>query len=411
MQPLTAHAKTQTLAPPAQRALEAWRALGWSESLVASDLGDTEHLAPGEGPEPALLPTLGLDAEERYSFRAELGRGGMGSVTLARDNLLGRTVAIKRLIAARPDAETVQRFWLEAQVTGQLSHPNIVDLHEVGVDAAGLPYFTMQHVKGGQTLEEVIERLRAGDPEAHARYTMERRVQIVQQIARALDYAHTQGVVHRDVKPANIMVGRFDEVLLMDWGLARIPDGEARIARTSGIDLVHPPAQTDPERLLGTPLYMAPEQLREHAEARSDVYALAAVLQELLSLNHYLGDPSFDLKVLARQILEQAPARPDEDYDPLNGRVPRALADVCARGLAKDPEERFQSAGDLADQLQAWLEGRGTARCPNSALLRAAAAYRRALHNHPGPATLGTLAVLGGVAGSVAFTLSQLLST
>ena len=232
----------------------------WLEQSVA----EPEATAPLSADDMrALLP-----AGERYSFGEELGRGGMGSVVLARDNLLGRTVALKRLISAQPDLEELQRFLLEAQVTGQLEHPNIVQVHEVGADESGRPYFTMQYVRGNETLEHVIERLQDGDEEYHRRYTFARRVQIVQQVARAVAFAHQQGVVHRDIKPANIMVGPFGEVLLLDWGLARLIEWAPSTA--SVFDPVGPVGErveTQADQLLGTPFLHGSRAAHRYGDA------------------------------------------------------------------------------------------------------------------------------------------------
>lgn len=377
------------------------------------DLWETAEVAePGEARQ--LLP-----AGERYTLGEELGRGGMGSVVLARDNVLGRTVAMKRLLSSKPPRETLRRFLQEAQVTGQLEHPNVIDVHEVGTDAQGHPYFTMQYIRGNETLETVIERLREGDPDYHRRYTMERRVQIVIQIARALEFAHSRGVIHRDIKPANIMVGPFAEVLLLDWGLAKVLDAEGLAPRTDGpsvggaAEVVGPlgfdPLNSDDQSIMGTPFYMAPEHIRDEAEKRSDLYSLTAVLQELLSLSHYLGQPSWELNELIEQILEQQPKAPDADYDPLNGRVPGSLARICAKGLEKDSDQRFQSAGALADALQAWLEGQCEVACPNSMALHVMHSWRRTLQDHPGPATLGSLAAAAVCLFSVVFTLGKIV--
>jgi len=384
-------APTRPLAgPPSSERLaalaEGWSALGWS----ASDL-PTRPLRPrADEADPPELP-----AGPRYAEVRELARGGMGSVVLAHDRFVGRPVALKRLLAGREAAGERARFLQEAQVTGQLEHPNVVAVHDVDVDGEGRHFYTMPYLVGGESLQVVIERLRLGDPEAHRRYSMERRVQVVQQVARALAYAHARGVVHRDVKPANVMVGRFGEVYLLDWGLARVggasPDPADLPLEGDEVDLVTDPAETDPDVVMGTPLYMAPEQLRGRADARSDVYALAAVLHELLSLRHYLGEPPDELGGIVRAVARRAPARADAERDPLNGRVPGALADLCARGLAKDPGGRVGSAAALAEELQAWLEGRCGVACPNGFALAALQRWKRALVDHPGPATLLSL--------------------
>ncbi len=392
---------TRTFGPPTSKRL--WDALDWDND------------------DPQVDARSLLETGDRYTVGEELGRGGMGTVSLVRDNQLGRTVAMKRLLRGRSNGEELRRFLLEARLTSQLQHPNIVNVYEVGADVDGRPYFTMEYVRGNETLENVIERLREGDAETHRRYSFERRVQVVLQVARALQYAHDKGVVHRDVKPANIMVGPFGEILLLDWGLARITDSGGlprndtrppAISDRALIDLVGDPAFTDPDALLGTPFYMAPEQLRDTASERSDVYSLAAVLYEFLSLRHYLdtgNGPSRELGPLFKQIVEQEPLPADEERDELGRRVPRELAALVARGLAKDPNLRTQSAELFANTLQGWLEGACTENCPSSTLLRGIHAWRRMLQDHPLPTTVLSMAVAATFFLSVTFTLSQLI--
>ena len=165
-------------------------------------------------------PTLVTRGKPRYEHMRRLGEGGLGEVLGARDNDIDRDVAVKRL---RPDvtsAAMVARFVEEVRTIGRLEHPNIVPIHDVGVDERGEYYFVMKYVDG-ETLESVIEKLAAGDPAYHAQYGVERRVQIVVALLEALAFAHKKGIVHRDIKPANVMIGAYGEVVLMDWGIAK----------------------------------------------------------------------------------------------------------------------------------------------------------------------------------------------
>lgn len=272
---------------------------GWRTSDQGSDRSsppDHRALLPGGG--------------ERYVLGRERGRGGMGEVMVAWDGHLGRKVALKRL---RPDAggpELPRRFLLEAQVVAQLDHPNVVDVHDVGIDAQGRLYYTMQLVPGDETLRQVIDPLAEGEADHLRRYGLHRRVQVVQQLALALHHAHARGVVHRDVKPENVMLGPYGQVLLMDWGLAKVGPGPAAASEATVPDRVPPVTerfQSDPESVFGTPIYMAPEQLAGQVSPRTDVYSLAAVLFELLSTRHYLGDPARldDVQALARAIRDR----------------------------------------------------------------------------------------------------------
>ncbi|HWE27958.1 MAG TPA: serine/threonine-protein kinase, partial [Polyangia bacterium] len=169
-----------------------------------------------------------VDGRLRYEPVRALGAGGQAEVTLARDHDIDRAVALKRLLPERNDEASVLRFAEEIRAVGQLEHPNIVPIHDVGVDAEGRYFFVMKYVEG-ETLESIIGKLRAGDEAYQRRYTAEYRLQICNEILRGVEHAHALGIVHRDLKPANIMVGALGEVVIMDWGLAkRIGEPEPR---------------------------------------------------------------------------------------------------------------------------------------------------------------------------------------
>jgi len=242
-------------------------------------------------------------AFERYRLGDEVGRGGMGTVLRIWDQDLRRDLAMKVLrepVRRKPgdllraaDARTLGRFLEEAQVTGQLDHPNIVPVHELGLDSRGRIYFTMKLVKG-RTLSEVFDLVQAGEEG----WTLPRALGVLLRVCDAMAYAHSKHVLHRDLKPANVMVGRFGEVFVMDWGLARVlerretEEGGARAA--SGAD--RPPSRARPATIspvhtmdgdvLGTPAYMSPEAAAgqvAQAGPHSDVYSLGAILYHLLS--------------------------------------------------------------------------------------------------------------------------------
>ena len=251
---------------------------------------------------PSLHPQPGkaepIEGLERYESLGLLGRGGMGSVHRVRDRRLGRTLALKIIHAQalnRPGL--VSRFLEEAQATAQLQHPNIVPVYDMGEMPDGRVWFTMQEVTG-ETLEQAIRR-RNDVPDEHeaarrSGWTLRRLVAALAQICDAMDYAHRRGVVHRDIKPANIMLGAHGEVLVLDWGLAKIfdrPDSVWTSAATAA-DSVRTARgtmsvfQTRAGAVAGTPAYMSPEQANgdlESIDARTDIYALGALLYELLA--------------------------------------------------------------------------------------------------------------------------------
>ncbi|WAS94957.1 serine/threonine-protein kinase [Nannocystis punicea] len=318
------------------------------------------------------------DPRDRYRSLGVVGEGGMGVVERAEDVDIGRPVAIKRLLPEASHPLGVARFVGEVRIVGSLEHPNVVPIHDVGLDAEGRYFFVMKYVEG-QTLGEVIDKLRRGDPEAHLAWPFERRAEIVISVLRALAYAHERGIVHRDIKPDNIMIGRFGEVWLMDWGIAKkMDEPDPGVPTERGGDPI--------AGLIGTPAYMSPEQVRcEPLDARSDLYSVAVVLHEFIGLNHYLAHRTDNLAVLLDAIENEKPVlRGPGAYDgPHQSPPPIELQIVAGRGLAKDPAQRYQSAAEMLAGMRAYLEGRGEVRCMYSFTKRAMRESGRVIDRHP----------------------------
>jgi hypothetical protein len=271
----------------------------------------------------------GLIRLERFRILGVLGEGSKATVYRARDPLLDRDVALK---VPRPGAvntpKAAARFLAEAKALARLRHPRIVPVFEAG-EAGGVSYIAMALVEG-QTLADVL---------ADGPIEPRRCAEIVRGLAEALAYAHGQGVVHRDVKPANVRVDARGDVHLMDFGIAYLPDsGETPVP---------------PGVILGTPAYVAPEQARggqPDVLPASDQYSLGAVLYELLcGQPPFSGPPSY---VLFHTIHQEPPSPRTVD-----SRVPRPLASICLKALAKQPEDRYASCQALADDLKKWLDG------------------------------------------------------
>ncbi|MCG3183777.1 MAG: Serine/threonine-protein kinase PknD [Planctomycetes bacterium] len=322
----------------------------------------------------------------KYLPERELGRGGMGVVLSVRDNDLRREVAMKvvRSDRVRPGTESgdlaLRRFVEEAQITGQLEHPNIVPVHELGADANGRIFFTMKLVHG-KPLSQIIRELRLGDPATEAEYPLDRLLQVFMKVCDAIGFAHAHNVVHRDLKPDNIMIGRFGEVLVMDWGLARLLDHPEHGAEPTGIE-TDSRAESDSGRrtgpsvhsmegtIAGTPAYMAPEQARgeiSRIDQRTDIFALGAILYEILVLR-----PPYTAEG-GTQIIEQAargqmltPFERVAEDEQLRarlsrlpgGRIPPELAAIAMHALAKQREDRYPTARALKEDVENYIAGR-----------------------------------------------------
>ena len=309
----------------------------------------------------------------RFVLGEELGRGGMGYVVSARDPLLRRTVAIKLMKPGRRSDISLERFVAEAQVTGQLDHPNIVPVHELGETASGEPWFAMKRVQG-RSLAEVLAAVSGGEPGARQHWSRHRLLGAFVQICNAIAYAHDRRVLHRDLKPSNVMLGAFGEVLVMDWGVAGIMgEGAPPVAIEQATTLVPEElatptslgsegvdrstvAQTQEGATVGTPGYMSPEQTAgdlARLDGRSDVFALGAILYEVLTLRRAFAGPNLFAVVHA---LMSGPPVPPADRAPEEG-IPAEIADIAMKALAKDREERYATAAALGAAVQAFLEG------------------------------------------------------
>lgn len=306
------------------------------------------------------LPPGDVGEYEKYSDFVEMARGGKAVLHVCRDKLIGRTVVLKRLREEfRNDTTEQRRFLREARVTAQLQHPNTVPIYDLGRDTEGNTFFTMKKILG-ENLWEILKRVHDGEEKTVEEFPPQRRMEILADVAQALGFAHTHGVVHRDVKPENIWVGEFGEVVLLDWGVAKvwghsdlpssgpISDGprelidEQETLRTTGGSL-DSQALTRAGQLLGTPLYMSPEQVLGHLylDERSDVFSLGVVMYEALTfIEPFRGR---DVRSTFDFIIHDRPKLPSAKVDGLTD----AFDDVVMKALEKKPEDRWQTASEL----------------------------------------------------------------
>jgi serine/threonine-protein kinase len=340
--------KETVVAPPPQRG----RADG--EPTIADTLAAFHQVEAGS------LPPAGQDdTATRYEARELLGEGGMGSIRLYKDRRVGRDVAMKVIHPGHGSRSDLRsRFVREARVQGQLEHPSIVPVYDLSLYPEPA-FFTMKRVRG-VTLEEVIGLLGKANPDARARFSRRKLLTAFGSVCLAVDFAHVHGVVHRDLKPANVMLGDFGEVYVLDWGIARVgptdvPAESSQKAVEFTIDETGERiAKTEAGALLGTLGYMAPEQLKgEPVDGRADVYALGAILFELLALVP-LHTGARAAEIVA-STLTGADARPSVRAPERD--VPPELETICIRATAVAPRDRFASARELHDAVEQFLDG------------------------------------------------------
>lgn len=337
-------------------------------STIFEEGGDAESNNDPERPiDPGkLLPDresadqFSTEPRKKYRFIRGLGRGGMKMVLQVRDLDATRDVAM----AVLPDAavcsrEDISRFVQEARLTASLEHPNIVPVHDIGVDASGAPYFTMKLLRG-RTLASLIAKLASGDPEFTADYQINRLLRIFLKICYGVAFAHSRGVIHLDLKPENIQIGDFGEVLIMDWGLAKIVDSpDSADGMQTGKAAPEDGLKTLDGIMKGTPGYMAPEQAagwNDRKDRRTDIYALGAILYAMMTLKDPLAEKSvkerIDATVEGRIIppRERAPER----------EIPAAVEAVILKAMSLRPEDRYQSVRELRNEVNAFIGGYAT---------------------------------------------------
>ena len=283
----------------------------------------------------------------RYRVLGYLARGGMGSVWLAEDTVLKRRVALKVLHLAAAADDLDVRLFREARILAGLEHPGMVPVHDAGTLADGRAFCCMKYVEG-QTLARHIATQNLPD-----------RLRLLERIAEPLDFAHARGFIHRDLKPDNVMIGAFVEVLVMDWGLAKVGVTSLEAAETEIATAVRPTQNslrvTGQGSVLGTRGYISPEQARGDTEVdpRTDIFSLGAILTFMLT--------------------GSAPG----ELPPASGSVPRPLRAICEKAMAADPNARYQSAREMTADITHYLNGEPVSAYPEGLLERSGRVFAR----------------------------------
>jgi eukaryotic-like serine/threonine-protein kinase len=343
---------------------------------------------------------------QRFRILRPHAQGGLGAVFVALDGELHREVALKQILESHADdPASRRRFLLEAEITGGLEHPGIVPVYGLGTYGDGRPYYAMRFIRG-DSLKEAIDQFHRdeaikADP---GRRSLELRMLLRRftDVCNAIDYAHSRGVLHRDIKPGNVIVGRHGETLVVDWGLAKAtgrsePGSDERTLR---LRLAGGSAETLPGSALGTPAYMSPEQARGELERlgpRSDVYSLGATLHCLLT-----GKPPFeggDIGVILRAVQEGQFPRPSQ----LELSLDKALEAVCLKAMATRPEDRYPTSRALADDLERWMADEPVTAWREPLARRA----RRWVRRNRTAVTGAAVALVAGVVGLTAVLVVQ----
>jgi Flp pilus assembly protein TadD len=361
-------------------------------------LAETRPQSPDEPPDVGETDFTVAEATQpvRYFLKRYHARGGMGEIWLAEDQEIGREVALKRMRKGREGHK--DKFLFEAQITGRLEHPGVVPVHELGCDAQGRPFYIMKFVRG-RTLKDAIKEYHdtPSTSETPREVKQLRLLGVFVNLCQTIAFAHSRNVLHRDIKPDNVMLGEYGETLVLDWGIAKMlghPDtsGGALSAdvSTSGGES----RETQAGTVKGTPSYFAPEMaegLVSEVDQRSDVYLLGATLYQILTGQRPRKGANLP------EVIELAATEPPVPPRKLNPAIPRALEAICQKAMAFKKQDRYPSATLLAEDVQRYLAGEPVSAYPEPFLARAwrwARKHRRALGRAAALVMLGTGALV-----------------
>ena len=307
----------------------------------------------------------------RYRDFKPLTQGGEAILRTCVDENLGRTVVMKTLQPQFQNLETYQkRFLREARVTAQIPHPCTIPVYELSRDSEGNAYFTMKKLRG-RDLSDILDRIAENDAATIQKYPIPEILQVLVKCAQCLSFAHNQGVIHRDMKPANIMIGDYGEIMVLDWGLAKV----SNLRDDDEVDqLIRSGQQTIPGRLTGrgdvqgTPFYMSPEQAVEtgNVDERSDIFNMGVILFEVLTGQSFMSGRNFRE---IRKKLTDAPPRSPRTAAPERKISPQLNA-ICVKAIQVNPDDRYQKMALFEQDLRAALNGQPVSVCPESTMSR-----------------------------------------
>ena len=311
--------------------------------------------ADEDGRENSLFHSIS-SVNKRYGEDEIAGSGAMKNIIRTEDKVSGRVIA-KAVLKNPDDEQAVESFLREARITALLQHPNIVPLYDMGISEDKQPFFTMKLIKG-MTLKEILEGLQSEQSSFTKEYPLSKRIDIFLKVCEAMAYAHSEGVAHLDLKPDNIRVSEFGDVIICDWGLAAIIGDNDKIEAPliESLDYYSKRYYTLCGEIKGTPGYMAPEQAKGGEEAKdekTDIFALGSILYELLTLKKAI--PGDDLKSLIANTIEGRISVPSQRSPEIS--IPSSLEAVCMKALKASPEERYQSVEEVIADIDSYRLG------------------------------------------------------
>lgn len=332
------------------------RALASSRFVAERETGVSENITLSDTDRD--LPKHVKNGFMRYRDFQPLTQGGEAILRTCVDENLGRTVVMKTLQPQFQNLETYQkRFLREARVTAQIPHPATIPVYELSRDSEGNAYFTMKKLRG-RDLSDILDKISEGDKATIEKYPLDSLLNVLIHCSQCLAFAHNQKVVHRDMKPANIMIGDYGEIMVLDWGLAKVWDMED----DEDVDrLIRSGQQAMSGRLTGrgdvqgTPFYMSPEQAVETGDVdeRTDIYNMGIILFEVLTGESYMSGRNF--KEIKRK-LQEDPVREPRAVAPLK-RIPAELNAICMKALQRSVTDRYQKMSEFSEDLRAALLG------------------------------------------------------